>query len=57
MIGPIAILFYDKSKSNSIEFGNLFYGYTIQNLLRIPKHPNRAELRGWAFSVSVELSR
>jgi len=26
MIGPIAILFYDKSKSNSIELRNLFYG-------------------------------
>jgi len=28
MIGPIAILFYDKSKSKSIELGNLFYGCT-----------------------------
>jgi len=29
MIGPIAILFYDTSKSNNIEFGNLFYGCGI----------------------------
>jgi len=26
MVGPIAILFYDKSTNNSIEFKNLFYG-------------------------------
>jgi len=27
MIGSILILFYDGSKSNSIESGNLFYEY------------------------------